>query len=269
MAQWREELEIKLKGAPADIVALRRSGLFEALGAGPPVVERLDSTYYDTSDRAIAAAGASLRLRKEAGGLVQAVKSKCDGGGVVSRAEEEQALASEAEFPAPFDGGALMALVDERGGISPVARTVADRWTLVVKKSGARIEVAFDLGRAEAWRDGGPAAFGTLAEAELELVDGRPDGLFDVARLCLKEGAGRLRLAGASKEEEARRLIEGGPWLQPEPALRLNARASAGDALAAALMSTALRLIDVAPAVTELRLAEGAHQMRVALRRLR
>ena len=100
MAHSREELEIKLKGAPADIAALRRSRLFAALGASKATWERLVTTYYDTRDGAIAAAGASLRLRREAGRFVQTIKAKSERGGVIARAEDERALGGEEEFPA-------------------------------------------------------------------------------------------------------------------------------------------------------------------------
>ncbi|MBI1364608.1 MAG: CHAD domain-containing protein [Alphaproteobacteria bacterium] len=269
MAHSREELEIKLTGAPADIAALRRSKLFRALRASAPTRERLVSTYYDTKDGALAAAGVSLRLREEAGALIQAVKVATPGGGVVARAEEERALRCLEEFPSAPEGSALAMLAKGKERVTPVARTVSDRWSVTLEKDRTRIEAAFDFGRAEAWRKGRPAAMGPLAAAELELIDGDPKTLFKLARNCLEEGAGRLRISGASKEESARRLRGEGAWLRPERALHLRASATVADALAAALMSTAMRLLEVAPAVSELRLPEGAHQMRVALRRLR
>ena len=140
---------------------------------------------------------------------------------------------------------------------------------MLLQKNRTRIEAAFDFGRVEALHNGEPVASRPLAEAELELVSGAPKALFKIARLCLEESEGRLKLAAASKEEQARRLLEDDPWLAPEAPLHLDEKATAGDALAAALLSTGLRLIEIAPAATDFRLPEGAHQMRVALRRLR
>ncbi len=269
MAPPGEEFEIKLQGAAADISALRRSRLFASLRNSKATWERLISTYYDSPDGALQRAGASLRLREEAGGVVQTIKQKGANGGVVARLEDERALGPSDAFPmAPADA-ALAALIGGAPDLSPVARTVTDRWAVTLEKSRTRIEAAFDVGRAEAFREGKAALSAPLAEAELELLDGEPEVLFKVARLCLEQGEGRLRLAAASKEEQARRLLNGSPALEPEQNLALDATASVGGAFVAALMASAVRVIEIAPAVTDLRLSEGVHQMRVALRRLR
>lgn len=269
MAHSREELEIKLRGAPGDIAALRHSRLFSDLRDGKGAWERLVSTYYDTPEGVLAKAGGSLRLREEAGRLIQTVKLKRGEGGTLCRDEEELELGCADDFP-KTEGGALDALIKERGeALAPVARTVTDRWSVMLDASGARIEAALDLGRAEAFRKGEPLVAAPLAEAEFELIEGAPKELFKLARLCLEEAEGRLSLVCLSKEEQARRLVGGGPAVAPEPRLELDKDANVGDVLAAALMSSALRVIDLAPSVTALRMPEGVHQMRVALRRLR
>lgn len=269
MANSGEELEIKLQGAAADISALRRSRLFASLRNSKSTWERLVSTYYDSPDGALQRAGASLRLREEAGGLVQTIKHKSANGGALARLEDERPLGPADVFPIAPDDATLAALISGADGLSPVARTVTDRWAVTLEKQRTRIEAAFDVGRAEAFKDGKTARTAPLAEAEFELLDGDPEILFKVARLCLDEGEGRLRLAAASKEDQARRLLNGSPALEPEQNLALDTAASAGDVFGAALMASAVRVIEVAPAVTDLRLPEGVHQMRVALRRLR
>lgn len=265
MAHSGEELEIKLKGAAADVAALSRSRLFAALADGAFSWERLISTYYDTPDEALAKAGASLRVREEAGGLVQTAKRR---NGSFARHEDEQTLASADAFPATPQDEKLAEIINGANGLAPVARTVTDRWAVVIEKRKTRIEAAFDLGRAEVFENGEPSRAAPLAEAELELLEGEPGALFKIARLCLGESEGRLRLSAASKEEQARSLLNGAE-LKGEPNLSFKKNSSVGDAFAAALMASALRVIEVAPAVAELRLPEGAHQLRVALRRFR
>ncbi|MGE0408167.1 MAG: CYTH domain-containing protein, partial [Amphiplicatus sp.] len=267
-ARSKEELEIKLQGAAGDIAALRRSHVFASLLAESPSWERLVSTYYDSPDAALSKAGASLRLREEAGGLVQTVKQRRRNG-ALCRLEEERAVGSASVFPLPPEDDALAALIAGAAPLAPVARTVTDRWAAVLQQHRTRIEAALDLGRAEILKDGRPALTAPLAEAELELLEGEPETLFRVARLCLEEADGRLRLGAATKEDQARRLVDGAPALAPEKNLALDAEAAVGDAFAAALTAAAVRVIELAPAVTDLRLPEGVHQMRVALRRLR
>jgi inorganic triphosphatase YgiF len=266
MALTGQELEIKLRGSADDVAALRRSRLMTALNTGDSAWERLVSTYYDTPDGTLAKAGTSLRLREGADGLKQTVKSR---NGSFARHEEERALQSGDAFPEPPGDEGLAALIAEAEHLAPVARTVTDRCAMVIEKRRARIEAAFDIGRAEAFRDGAQALAAPVAEAELELIDGSPDVLFNVARLCLEESEGRLRLSATSKEAQARRLLDGSGAINPEENLPLEPHSSVGDAFAMALIAAAVRVIEVAPAITDFRLPEGVHQMRVALRRFR
>lgn len=268
MARFRKELEIKLVGAPADIAALRRSRVVAALATGEGGWERLISTYYDTNEGALARAGVSLRLREENGRRIQTVKRRC-GAGTLVRKEDERALKPEEAFPFIPDDQKRAALLSMRGALAPVARTVSDRWTIVLKKKRTRIELGLDLGRLEAVSNDRPIAAAPLAEAELELVEGRAETLFAVARLLVKESRGRLRLGALSKEEAARRLPAGAQAPGADNSFRLDPHDSVGDAYAAALGALAHRLIALAPSISEMRQPEGVHQMRVALRRFR
>ncbi|GAB4528478.1 MAG: CYTH and CHAD domain-containing protein [Amphiplicatus sp.] len=277
MARAGVELEIKLTGAPETVAALPAGRVLKkAVNGGAANGDgswaRLVSTYYDAPDGALEKAGVALRLREKAGARVQTVKRAA--AGRFERAEEETALAPGAAFPAPVRDPDLAALIEPlRGALHPVARTVTDRWTCIVERDGARIEVAVDLGRAEGWRDGAPVAAAPVAEAEFELLDGEGDALFAFARRFLKEaekdGAGPWRLSVESKAERARRLARPFAPIGPDPELVLDARGTAADAFAAALIHAARRILECAPAVLDHRAPEGVHQMRVALRRLR
>lgn len=262
------ELEIKLVGAPADVAALRASKTFATNVVEAGAWARLDSTYYDTGDARLEKAGAVLRLREEAGARIQTMK--LSQAGALGRLEEERGLGPADSFPvAPYadEFAALLAHAGE--ALGPVARTVTDRYAVVVERGGARIEAAVDLGRAEAWRDGKLVAAAPIAEAELELLSGAPEELFRAARKCLKEADGRVRLSVASKAEQARRLARPFVALAPEKSLPLDARMSAGAALALALDDCARRMCECLPVIVDQRMPEGVHQMRVALRRFR
>lgn len=266
----RTEIEIKLTGATRDVAALRTSRLIAALGDGEAGFERLVSTYYDTADGALERLGVSLRLREEAGGRIQTLKRRGPGGATLARHEEEKALKPEEAFPARPDDASFEALLEPLAPrLAPVARTVTDRWSTMLRYKGARIEAAFDLGRAEAFDGGAVSAAGPLAEAEFELIEGEGPELFDLVGAIVDESDGRLRLGAASKAERALRLARPSGAAPPETVFSLEPRATAADAFAAALAAAAHRLADCQAAVVDARAPEGAHQMRVALRRLR
>ncbi|MEE2690325.1 MAG: CHAD domain-containing protein [Pseudomonadota bacterium] len=268
MAHSGQELEIKLTGAPADVAALRRSPLFREGAANGGGWERLVTTYYDSGDGRLEKAGASLRLREEAGRRIQTMKLSSSG--AFGRLEEERALAEDEAFPyIPYTDEFAALLAHAGRDLEPAARTVTDRYSVVIVTGGAKIEAAFDIGRAECWRGGTPFAAAPLAEAELELLAGDPKALFKTARKCLKANDGRLRLSIASKAEQARRLADPFVAVRPEAGLTLDAAGTTGAALAASLTQCAKRMIDCAPAIVDLRAPEGVHQMRVALRRFR
>ncbi len=267
-AQSGVELEIKLTGAPADVAALRDSALFRKFADGEGGWERLVSTYYDTGDARLEKAGASLRLREEAGGRVQAMKLAAGGG--FGRIEEEIALKDGESFPRPPHTDEFAALLaHSNGALAPVARTVVDRYAVMIGRKGAIIEAALDLGRAEGWRGGAMVRSAPLAEAEFELISGDAGALFSAVRKCLKQSEGRLRLSAASKVERARRLAQPFAVLPPDANTALKADATTGAALAASLNRCAKRIVDCIPAVADFREPEGVHQMRVALRRFR
>jgi inorganic triphosphatase YgiF len=262
-----EELELKLTGAPADVAALARSKTIRALASGPAEVERISTTYFDTEDERLAATGVTLRLREDSQGLTQTIKRGSSGGESLSRVEEERRLRSRSAFPLAPEDARLAVVLPFLGSMTPASKTVSDRTSLVLKKGRTRIEAALDLGRIEAMR-GGRLDVAPLAEFELELIDGDPEALFRIARDLIEESDGRVRPGWFSKAEQARRLKEGAA-IRPEGKLDLAQDVDAAAVLAGALRICAARVIELAPAIVELREAEGIHQMRVALRRLR
>lgn len=265
----KTELELKLVGAPRDVAAVKASRVianYAESQPGPP--RRLVSTYYDTGDGSLRKAGIALRLREGAGERLQTIK-RSKGDSAISRREEEQRLQPGDAFPRPTGMRKAAKIIAEAKGLAPVSRILSDRTIVNLEVGKTRIEAAIDLGRVEAWRKGAPWRSAPLAEAELELIEGDPAALFDVAAKLIEESGGRLRPGALTKAEQAQRLCRRSAEIVAESPVRLDADADAGEALAATLRSIGARVIDVAPAIIDMRLPEGVHQMRIALRRLR
>ena len=130
MAKGRTEFELKLIGAPAEIAELKDNPLFKNVKKAG--WERLSSTYFDTPDRSLEKAGLSLRLREEAGGLIQAVKKR-GGRASVMRREFERSLRTSDEFPAKVRVGAIDDQIDKiHTKLRPIARIRVDRWLSLI-----------------------------------------------------------------------------------------------------------------------------------------
>lgn len=261
------ELEIKFTGAMHTLAAIPEGPLAQALTRGEGSWARLETTYFDTSDNLLAAAGLSLRKRRDSAGMTQTVKA-VGRGGVAARREWETPL-TDASFPAlTGDWRIDAALACAAGALKPRVEMQVDRWSSRIPFRNSEIELAVDLGKVLISN----AAYGhreaPLAELELELIAGKEEDLFSAAKLFLAVPG--LRLNARSKLQTAKAMAAGAA--HPVPRRRKLAvvpDSPAGDVLAEAMAAVAERLILIAPAVTEARAAEGVHQMRVELRRFR
>ncbi len=270
MDRGRIEFELKFTGPSADLAALPASDFFAALapssGEGGGAWERLSSTYYDTFDGVLAARGLSLRLREEGADLVQAVKAKSKD--ATSRLEFETFLDRASDFPVATGDEEIDRLITEhRDHLVPLVKTIVDRWALVIRFKGAEIELAIDLGSAEALDGEGRACPGPLAELELELVSGEPAAVFDFARLLVVNAP--LRFSMVSKLEVALAQLPGADPVGKAVRVSLDPEMTAGDVLAMSLSACAARASSLQGALVDFRRPEGVHQMRVVLRRLR
>jgi triphosphatase len=226
---------------------------------------RLVSTYYDTPDRALARRGSSLRVRRDGRRFVQTVKAAGDAGDI-RRGEWEDAVAGDRPDPQAVQTGPfLSAEIAEQ--LRPLFRTEVTRTTIpLAPEPTTRIEAAIDRGRIRNGENSPPAQ---ITEIELELKSGEASALYDVALQLLSVAP--LRLEPRSKAERGYRLAEHEPG--PEKAvhaapLDLRGELSAEAALqriGRACLDHMLRNEDAVMAGD----AEGIHQMRVAVRRLR
>jgi triphosphatase len=242
------------------------------LASAAPVTKLLRSVYLDTAEHALRHAGIALRLRRDGRRWVQTVKTgrKIHGG---------LSQATELESPAPGGRVNLDAIPDDAvredivqringGALQPVCETLIKRTAgEVALQDGTRVELAVDVGEIRA--DGRSAE---LREAEIELLEGSPAKLFDVARALFPEGG--LSFSRLSKSARGYLLAERGyiePPLEPRNAETVAlepqqmAETAARDVLRECVDQVAANVV----VVTKLDDPEGPHQLRVGLRRLR
>jgi len=244
----------------------------QKLGTGRPVTKTLRSIYFDTAEHRLREAGIALRLRRDGRKWVRTVKIGRQLHGGLSQA-------AELETPAPGGRLSLDTIPDEAvraevlrcvdgQTLAPVCETVIKRSSRELKlANGTRAELAVDAGQIRA---GGRTA--ELHEVEIELLEGSPTGLFDMAQMLFPDGG--LRFSRLSKSARGYLLAEKG-WIEPPCAPR-NAAAVAfetGEIAEQAARDILRECLDQIAsnyrAVRELDEAEGPHQLRVGLRRLR
>ena len=242
------------------------------LASGPPKSRTLRSIYLDTPEHALKKAGIALRLRREGRRWIQTVKTKGAIHGGLSQV-------GEVECPAPGGRVRLEAIPDASireevlrqvngAQLLPVCETVIKRAASELSlEDGTRAELAIDVGQIRA--EGRSAE---LREAEIELLEGSPTGLFDIARKLFPEGG--LQFSRLSKSARGYLLAEEGqiePPLAPQNARAIAvdpaqiAEHAARDVLRDCLDQIATNFV----VVRKLDDIEGPHQLRIGLRRLR
>jgi triphosphatase len=226
----------------------------------------LVSTYFDTEDRALARQGSVLRVRRDNGHYIQTVKSAgMPGSSPLARGEWEDTIAGERPDPRASESGRFLTS-DIAARVAPVFRTeVARVVTDLSPAPGTHIEAAIDRGTIRA---AGKKPAERISEIELELKSGPVTALYDVALRLLE--AAPVRLEWRSKAERGYRLAAGHPMSEAVHAkpLALDPTLSAEEALqriGRACLDQILRN-EAAIYAGE---ADGVHQMRVAVRRLR
>ena len=228
---------------------------------------RLINTYYDTGDRRLRQRGLVLRVRERNGRFVQTVKSdRQPEVGALARGEWEDAISGPEPSPAAPESGRFITS-DLAGELVPLFQTEVRREAIDLSpRPGTRIEAAIDRGQICA---PGRDAREPISEVELELKSGASAALYDVALDLLRVAP--LRLEPRSKAERGYRLAsEGSRRLAAahfEPP-EINRELSGDTALQRIGLACLERVLRNETAVRR-RSAEGVHQMRVAVRRLR
>ena len=262
-----QEIEIKLS-VPEE----HAPRLWEVLGRhshGKPVTHRLFSAYYDTPERALKAAGAALRLRREHGHWIQTVKSgsQATAGGLHQRTEHEVEVAAQLpSFPALAEAGLGDLVADKRlrEALTVAFTTEFNRTSALLRPAaGKLIEVSLDRGVIAAGE-----RREQICEIELELKSGTPDCLFELALEIAT--ALPVRLDNRSKAESGYALAANS---KPAPVkavpAALTAQITVDDAFVALISECVVHMQANEAGLLQGRDPEYLHQARVGLRRLR
>lgn len=256
------EVEVKLELAPASLPALKRLSLFRNAKRRQGRSAQV-SVYFDTEKHTLRKKGLMLRVRRQGRRYIQTIKAT-NNSGPFARAEWETDIAGNHPDFERAKGTALEPLLTDklRRRLKPLFETRVQRTVYPVVNGAHAIALAVDRGAVEA----GTKSL-ALCEVELELERGRITELFDNARELTQALPARLALK--SKSERGYELIDGKQDLPVKAlAIDLPAEANARDAFRLIGLACLKQVIDNEPALLKGD-AEGVHQMRVGLRRLR
>jgi inorganic triphosphatase YgiF len=223
--------------------------------------ERLVSIYFDTDRLKLGRHGVTLRVRHVGRRHIQTIKT---GDGLFERGEWETPVASDhpdlkAARRTPIKG---LLTRKARQQLHAVFETRVRRRTYSLRTKTADIALAIDRGEIDTGKSKLP-----LHEIELELERGDKAELFELARTLVRLTSAEL--AVKSKSERGYELIEDSlNAVARAESLNLPKRASTADAFRLIAGSCLKQIVANKPAVCAKK-ADGIHQMRVGLRRLR
>lgn len=259
------EVELKLEVPRAAVREAAQLAWLRERAGGDGKREKLVSVYFDTPKLKLRDHGLALRVRHVGTKRLQTIKAIAKGGrGALGRDEWEEEIAGTAPDLALAKGTALGPLVTKklRRRLRPVFATVVERVTFPVDDSGSAVEIAIDRGYIKAGR-----RREAISEIELELKGG------DVAALA--RSADRLAHAFPVSYGARPKQDRGYALVEDEAAAAVRSAPIAldpGAATAEAFRTIALACLDQAlgnARAVRAGTAEGIHQMRVGLRRLR
>jgi len=264
------EIELKLlPDEPATQIFARVRKL--GIGEGKRVTRKLRTIYYDTADFRLKELGIAFRIRRVGRTWLQTIKARGEMKGGLSEAIEIEApvRAGRPDLLAIADLELQRTIVDAIGGaeLNPVLETAMQRMSQEVRLGDTYAELAFDTGTITVGERSAP-----WTEIEFELIEGHAPVLFDIVKSLFP--AGGLRFSRKSKAARGFMLMEKG--IVEEPVAPRNAK-DVGARSSDKAEEAALRVLDdcvdqVGANMEAVRLlddAEGAHQLRVGLRRLR
>ena len=267
--------EIELKFVLDEDATRKLHERLRAFGVGAaakPATRTLRSVYFDTPDRALRKAGIALRLRRDGRRWIQTVKSRRQLTSGLSRTGELESPAPGGRLrlesiPDPVARAEVMRSVNG-DDLQPVCETVIRRTARRLPTGdGGSAEVAIDVGEIRSGERTAP-----FREAEIELIDGSPGGLFDLAHALFPEGG--IQFSRFSKAARGYMLAERGriaPPLAPRNAeiVPLDPGQTAEQAARDLLRECFDQIVTNVIVVGRIDDPEGPHQLRVGLRRLR
>jgi inorganic triphosphatase YgiF len=236
-----------------------------------PTTRTLRSIYFDTPDQRLRTAGISLRVRSDGDKWVQTIKTDARVSNGVSHAGELEAAlgAPEPDLKAVSDGSLRRKLTRLTTGpaLEPIFETVIERTARQLHTDTADLELALDQGVVRA---GGAEM--ALCEAELELKSGTAVGLLETASKLF--GNEPVRLAQGNKADRGYDLAAGrcskdAPRPLSAEDVELADGATCREALVEFVQSATRQIVVNCLVVLETDDPEGAHKLRIGLRRLR
>ena len=266
----RRELELKVELSKSDMERLAGDLPGADVEAGPASTQKIKTVYFDTPEHNLHAAGMSLRLRRQNGHWLQTLKAEQHAADGVSNPIELEAPvdAEEPDVSRIADKKLKRAVQQAVKGttLHPVFETIVKRTTRTLKARESEIELAVDDGEVRAGE-----ASQELREAELELKSGTAEGLLLAAETLLS--GHELRLSRRSKAERGYRLAQGKTGTTAEPLkaspVPLGRDDTCRKAFVAILASATQQVLVNREVVLATDDPQGAHQLRIGLRRLR
>jgi inorganic triphosphatase YgiF len=230
--------------------------------ANPPRRHEV-TTYFDTPDRVLQRGGVSLRVRAAEGSRIQTLKAGRRDGVAADRAEWEWPIKQDEPDLRPAGPVLEQQGLPQKLNLEPVFRTEVDRTTRILNLDGGTvIETAYDEGLITAGGSHQP-----IRELELELRDGETAPLYRLA--CELHAAAPLSLETESKGARGYRLASGAkPEIQKSRDTSIEPEASSAPAFRQ-IVSAGLGHLLANQSAGLAGDAEGVHQMRIAIRRLR
>jgi triphosphatase len=260
-----EEIELKLTASREVLAAVSSHPAVAAVARGRPRTTQLSTTYYDTANRDLAAAGVALRLRHADGRWLQTVKG---GGAVVAglhrRSEYEWPLESPRLDRAKLAHTPWRKLFERSGAYRRVFATDVRRSEQPLAfADGTRAKLCLDVGEIRAGRRRAP-----VSEIEVELESGDLSRLYELASAIAVDLP--IRIEHASKAARGYALAN---QSRPEPRRARDIPLPEGATVPAALAALGAECVSHlgvnAAAMRQGIDAEYLHQLRVGWRRLR
>lgn len=263
-----QETELKFVGSEDALNSLRQSADLQELAGtrrARTLVRR--AVYFDSADHLLRKAGYVLRVRSEGNSYSQTLK-RLGSGDLAIRPEFKSDVSDvQPELDAIPDSRVrwrITHLLKDRK-LEPIFEVNTRRTKmLLTPKRNVEIEAAFDTGDIRLADKSGRSV--PVNEFEIELLRGGVDELFSVARRLTRD----LTLSVLSKPDRGFRLARNEEHKAYfSTGIQLKASTSADDAVSAIISECLHHLLNNFEVVLTGDKAEGIHQMRVALRKLR
>jgi inorganic triphosphatase YgiF len=257
-----KEVELKFELAPNGVRRLKDSSLLHGL-AQQPKDETEISVYFDTPKLKLRKKGLTLRVRRIGKRRVQTIKASGNPS-TFERDEWESEIKGDNPDLRAARGTAIEPLLTKKfqRQLRPVFQTRVRRTTYPLANGASDVVLTLDRGKIDTGRRSTP-----LCEIELELKRGDQSALFAVARELTHTLPAQLAIK--SKSERGYELVENrGVAAEKGMPVRLRKGMSTREAFRAIGHACLKQVIGNEAAVLAGD-ADGVHQMRIGLRRLR